>query len=115
MRKLIFLLCLTAGIGAGWFSARHDDIGLAIGVALVGAMFGAAIGGGLSQIGKKSEHSELGLRRLRTEEELEPIPGLGSSSRDMAANYWRDEFHPPFMKPPRAEYGVRMTDPEKNL
>jgi hypothetical protein len=111
MRKLVFLLFLAIGIGLGWLSARHDEIGLQIGMMLVGALFGGAVGGGLSQLGARSPHRQ----RLPTEEELRPIPGMGLSSRDLAANFWRDEGHPPFMKPPRAEHGNHMLDADKNI
>jgi hypothetical protein len=37
------------------------------------------------------------------------------SSWDMAANYWRDEDHPPFMKPPRAEHGADKLDADKGI
>lgn len=110
MRKAIFLFFLLLGIGAGYLSARNDDWGLRVVMMAVGALFGGAIGGGLSQIGKRQ-------RRLphQTEEEGEPIPGMGTSGRDLAANYWRDEGQPQFMKPPRPEYGNHMLDADKNL
>lgn len=111
MRKLLFPLCLAAGIGLGWLSARHNAPGLQIGMALVGAMFGGAIGGGVSQIGARNSR----VRRLRTEEEIEPIPGTGMSGRDLALNFCRDQGHLPFMKPPRPEHGVHMLDADKNL
>lgn len=111
MRILIFLLCLAVGIGLGWLLARHDASALQIGMMIVGALFGGALGGALSQIGARNS----GPRRLRTEEEIEPIPGMGMSGRDMAANFWQDEGHPPFMKPPRPEHGVRMLDADKNI
>lgn len=110
MRKAIFLFFLLLGIGAGYLSASHDDWGLRIGMMALGALFGGAIGGGLSQIGKQRQN----LCPVLTEEELNPIPGMGTASRDLAANYWRDEGHPQFMKPPRPEYGDRMFDAEKN-
>jgi hypothetical protein len=106
MRKAIFLFFLLLGIGLGFLSALDDDWGLRLVMMAVGAMFGGAIGGGLSQIGKPNPNG----RRLLTEEEIEPIPGGGCSGRDLAANYWRDEGHPPFMKPPRIESGSRMFD-----
>lgn len=109
MRKLIFLLFLAIGIGLGWLSALHDEIGLQIGMMIVGAMFGGAVGGALSQIGSRNP----GFRRLRTEEEIEPIPGMGMSGRDLAVNFCRDEGHPPFMKPPRPEHGIHMLDADK--
>lgn len=111
MRKAIFLFFLLLGIGAGYLSARNDDWGLRIVMMSVGALFGGAVGGGLSQIGTRRSKA----RHWRTEEEIEPIPGMGTSSRDLAANYWRDEGHPPFMKPPQAEHGPRMLDADKRI
>lgn len=111
MRKAIFLFFLLLGIGAGFLSARNDDGGLRIVTMAVGALFGGAIGGGLSQIGKRRAKS----RHWRTEEEVEPILGMGTSGRDLAANYWRDEGHPQFMKPPRPEHGTAMLDADKNI
>lgn len=111
MRTLIFLLCLAVGIGLGWLLARHDASALQIGMMIVGALFGGALGGALSQIGARKS----GRRRLRTEEEIEPIPGMGMSGRDLAVNFCRDEGHPPFMKPPRPEDGIHMLDADKNI
>lgn len=111
MRKPIFLFFLLLGIGIGLLSAWNDDWGLRIVMMAVGALFGGAIGGGLSQIGKRRN----GFRHWRTEEEKEPIPGMGVSGQDLAANYWRDEGHPQFMKPPHPEHGTRMLDADKNI
>jgi hypothetical protein len=111
MRRVIFLFFLLLGAGVGYLSARNDDWGLRLVMMAVGALFGGAIGGGLSQIGKRQRRLT-----LETEEELEPIPGgLGTSSRDLAANYWRDEGHLPNMKPPRAELGSHMFDADRNI
>ncbi len=111
MRKVIFLFFLLLGVGIGYLPARNDDWGLRLVMMAVGALFGGAIGGGLSQVGTRQRRMP-----LETEQELEPIPGgLGTSSRDLAANYWRDEGHLPDMKPPRAELGNRMLDADKNI
>lgn len=110
MRKAIFVFFLLLGVGAGYLPARNDDWGLRIVMMAVGALFGGAIGGGLSRIGKQQPR-----HLLDTEEEIESIPGVGMSGRDLAANYWRDEGHPQFMKPPRPEYGNHMLDADKNL
>ena len=68
---------------------------------------------------------EVGCRRLANvsprfdvsgerEEEIEPIPEGVHPGRDLAANFWRDEGHPPFMKPPRGlNMGNRMLDADK--
>lgn len=109
MRKAIFLFFLLLGIGLGLLSARNDDWGLRLVMMAVGALFGGAIGGGLSQIGKKHP----GRRLLLTEEEIEPIPGGGSSGRDLAANYWRDKGAPPFTRMPDVEPDKHMFDPDK--
>lgn len=111
MRILIFLLFLAIGIGLGWLSARHDQTGLQMVMMVIGGMFGGSVGGALSKIGARHPR----LQHLRTEEEIEPIPGMGVSSRDLAANFWRDEGHPPFMKPPRPEHGIHMLDADKNI
>lgn len=108
MRKAIFLFLLLLGVGAGYLPARNDDWGLRIVMMAVGALFGGAIGGGLSQIGKRQSRLP-----LQTEEELEPIPGMGMSGRDLAANYWRDKGQSPFTRLPDAEPNKHMFDPDR--
>lgn len=99
MRKVIFLVFLLIGIGAGWLSAHDLECGAQFMMSAVGAMFGGAIGGGVAQIGKRYG-TEQGLDSA--EDDHEPIPGgTGTSSPDLAANYWRDEGHAPFTRPPR--------------
>ncbi len=110
LRKAIFTFFLLLGIGCGLLSAWNYDWGLRIVMMAVGALFGGAIGGGLVRIGRRHQ----GFRHWRTEEEVEPIPGGGSSGRDLAMNFWRDEGHPPFTKQPRPEHGLRMLDADKN-
>ncbi|UEC01788.1 hypothetical protein [Burkholderia vietnamiensis] len=109
MRKAIFLFFLLLGIGIGFLSARHDGLGLQSIMMAVGAMFGGAIGGGLSQIGKR----KLGGPELLGDEEIEPIPGGGTSDRDLAANYWRDKGQPPFTRMPDAEPDKHVFDPDR--
>ncbi|WP_418319578.1 hypothetical protein [Piscinibacter sakaiensis] len=111
LRKAIFVFFLLIGVGCGLLATRDDDWGMRIVMMAIGAMAGSAIGGALSQIGKP-------LRRLplATDEEAGPFPAsLGTSSRDRAANFWRDEGHMPFMKPPpppQPDHG--MFDPDKD-
>lgn len=110
MRKVIFLFFLLLGIGAGCLSALNDDWGLRVGMMAVGGLFGGAIGGGLSQLGKPQAKFR---RQWRTEAEIEPIAGIGTSSRDLAANYWRDKGQPPFTRMPDAEPDKHMFDPDR--
>lgn len=109
MRRAIFIFFLLLGIGIGLLSARNDDWGLRVVMMAVGALFGGAIGGGLSQIGKRQPRSQ----RLLTDEEIEPIPGSGMSGRDIGANYWRDKGQPPFTRMPDADPDKHMHDPDR--
>lgn len=111
MRKAVFLLFLLLGIGAGYLSARNDDLGLRIVMMAVGALFGGAIGNALSRIGT---HRPRGWQ-LRSNDEFDSVPGSDKMNRETAFNYWRDEGHPPFTKPPRPEHGAHMLDADKNI
>ena len=90
-------------------SARADQsTGAAGGVGWpngVGALFGAPIGGALASIGRKG--------RQPLEWDENPLPGMGTTPKDLAANYWRDKGHPPFMKPSEAEPDKHMFDPDR--
>lgn len=108
MRKAVFIFFLSLGIAVGAMATKGDDWGLSAVMMGVGALFGAAVGGCLASIGKRQR----GLP-LRTEEEIDPVPGMGTSSRDLAANYWRDKGSPPFTRLPDAEPDRHMFDPDK--
>ncbi len=108
MRKAVFIFFLALGIAMGALATRGDDWGLSAVMMAVGALFGAAVGGGLANIGKPQRW-----QALRTEDEIDPIPGMGTSSRDLAANYWRDKGSPPFTRMPDAEPDRHMFDPDK--
>ena len=111
MRKAIFLFFLLLSIGLGYLPARHDDWGLKIVMMALGALFGGAIGGGLSQIGKPRAQSKA--RHWRTEDEIEPRPGSGMTGREIASNYPRDRGLPAGSRMPDAEPGEHMFDPDK--
>ena len=105
MRKLIFLVVVVVGALAGLFSAAMDDWATRIVMMGVGALFGAPIGAALAGIGRK--------RTAPTRWDKAPQVGIGTSVKDLAANYWRDEGHPPFTKPLGAEPDAHMFDPNK--
>jgi len=90
MRKLIFIGFIVVGALIGWISVINSDWGVRLVMMGVGALFAAPIGGALACIGKKRR--SLGWSDSR-------LPRDGTSSKDLAANYWRDEGHSPFAKP----------------
>ena len=104
MRKLIFVGFIALGALIGLISASNSDWGTRLVMMGVCALFGAPIGGALASIGRKG-------RPLEWEEN--PLPGMGTTPKDLAANYWRDKGHPPFMKPSEAEPDKHMFDPDR--
>lgn len=94
MRKLIFIGIVAIGALGGLLSAADDDWPTRMVMVAVGALFGTAIGGAVTRVG----HSKKSLRWRH-----DPIPGMGVTSEDLAANFWRDRGHPPFMKPPESD------------
>lgn len=82
LRKVIFLAFVGAGVLIGVVAARDGDWGLRFVMAGLGAIFGAAIGGAVVRLGRKATE-----RRV--------IPGLGTTTSDIAANFWRDKGRPP--------------------
>ncbi len=102
MRKLIFIGFIVLGALIGLIAARNGDWGTRLVMMGVGALFGAPIGGALASIGRKG--------RQPLEWDESPLPGNGTSSKDLTANYWRDEGHPPFAKPTEGEDEMRRWD-----
>lgn len=89
MRKLIFIGFIVVGALIGWISVKNIDWGTRLVMMGVGALFAAPVGGALASIGKKRRSLAWSDSRL---------PSDGTSSKDLGANYWRDEGHPPFVK-----------------
>ncbi len=94
MRKLIFIGIVAVGALVGLLAAASDDWATRTVLGTVGALFGAAIGGALTR---------LGWSKKALSWQSDPIPGMGVTSEDLAANFWRDNGYPPFMKPPDAD------------
>ena len=105
MRKLIFMVFIALGALIGLIAAANTDWGTRLVMIGVGALFGAPIGGALASIGRKG--------RQPLEWGENPLPGMGTTPKDLAANYWRDKGHPPFMKPSEAEPDKHMFDPDR--
>ena len=105
MRKLIFIGLVALGALVGLISAAKDDWATRAVMMGIGALFGAPIGAAFASIGRKKGRP--------VEWDEAPHPGMGTSPRDLAANFWRDKGHPPFMKPPDAEPDKHMFEPDK--
>lgn len=82
LRKLVFLLFVGVGVLIGVAAAQHGDWVLRIVMAGLGALVGAALGGAAARLGRGGV-------------ERHPIPGLGTTLSDIAANFWRDKGRPP--------------------
>jgi uncharacterized membrane protein YczE len=82
LRTVIFLVLVGAGVLVGAAAAPHGDWSLRFVMAGLGAIVGAAVGGAVVRLGRKATE-----RRV--------IPGLGTTTSDIAANFWRDKGRPP--------------------
>ena len=113
MRKTLFVVILLPGISSGWLAAHDLDRGTQVVMMAVGALFGGAIGGGLSRLGAP----HMGSRQVAEPEGLSHLSydSFGAQSREEDENFWRDEGHPTLSKPPRPELGDRMFDADRNL
>ncbi|HCF9151639.1 TPA: hypothetical protein NI628_006935 [Pseudomonas aeruginosa] len=101
LRLALFLAIVAAGAIAGFATGSGEDSATRLVLAGVGALIGAAIAGAVLKLGGiKGSNTYTG----------GAIPGSGVTSEDLAANYWRDKGHPPFMKPPEGDPPSRGPD-----
>ena len=82
LRKAIFLAFVGLGALVGVVAAFNGDWGLRVVMAGLGALCGAAVGGAAIKLGRRATE-----RRV--------IPGMGTTTTDIAANFWRDKGRPP--------------------
>jgi hypothetical protein len=101
LRLALFLAIVVAGAIAGFGIGSGEDTATRLVLAGIGSVIGAAIGGAVLKLG--------GIKEPNTSRGR-PIPGSGVTSEDLAANYWRDKGHPPFMKPPEGDPPPRGPD-----
>ena len=105
MRRLLLLLVVAAFTAVGWTSGADSGVGTQVVLAGVAALFGIAIGGTLFRRKAPSTRSNVDTGH--------DIPGMGTSTADIAANYWRDRGHPPLMKPPSPPPDQHIHDPDR--
>lgn len=104
MRKLLLVAFVAVCAAVGYVSSLEDGVSTQLVMSAVGALFGLAIGGGLLRVGSRLSAN----RRLDW-----VIQGMGASTADLAANYWRDKGHPPFMRPRVAPPDEHQFDPDR--
>lgn len=105
MRKIVFLAFIATGTAVGLIAALNGDWGLRLVMMAIGAVVGVAIGGAVTDVGKRP--------KMRPPVCLDDSYGQGTSAEDRDRNYWRDGGHPPFMKPSSAEPDRHMFDPDR--
>ena len=91
MRKLVVIGFVIAGLAIGLLSALGETWAVKVFMMVLGGLIGAIAGVALSRIGQGGRQTPRRDNALR---------GLGTSSEDLTENYWRDEGHSQFMKPP---------------
>src|SRR5574337_104697 len=91
MRKLVVIGFVIAGLAIGLLSALGETWPVKVFMMVLGGLVGAIAGVALSRVGQGGRP---------TPPRDDALRGLGTTSEDLMENYWRDEGHPQFMKPP---------------
>jgi hypothetical protein len=110
MRKLIFIIIVAFGAVVGFATAIRDDWPTRIGMMMLGVLISAPVAG-VAFVGTK--RSTKSGRPRRGSRNASVLTGQGISAEDLAANYWRDKGHPPFMNPADAIPDSHVNDPLK--
>ncbi|MDR2260774.1 MAG: hypothetical protein LBE06_07580 [Azoarcus sp.] len=110
MRKVLAIAILVIGAAIGVLSTAKyswDVRFVALGVCM---LFAVPIAGAVAGIGGETRAP------LKIKPDFDPnsdyLPGQSTSPRDLAANYWRDEGHPPFAKPSNDPPDLHQFDPQ---
>lgn len=103
MRKTVFLALVLLGGAVGLLASMKDHWATRVVMFMMGALAGAAVGGALTHRSSTKRRPEL----------EDSVPGMGTSTADIAANYWRDKGHQELMKPPSHPADQHIHDPDR--
>lgn len=78
MRRLLLLLVVAAFAAVGWTSGADSGVGTQVVLAGIAALFGIAIGGALFRRKARATRNDVDTGH--------DIPGMGTSTADIAAN-----------------------------
>jgi len=106
VKKTPIIVGIAFGAGVGLFATIPDEIGVKIGMMLIGALVGTAIGGAIARMGDKRGHT------TRIDEDDDAFVGLGVTPADLMHNYWRDKGGLPLAEPWEPERSNHMFDPD---
>jgi len=98
MRKLIFIVFVTAGMALALLFGIKEDWGTRLVLMFFGVVAGGAVGGAVTGVGRRAKRERA--------PEFDVLRGHGTTDEDRMDNYWRDEDHPPFMRPPSPDIKV---------
>ncbi len=106
MKRIPFIVGIALGAGIALFATIPQDIEVKLGMMLVGALAGTALGGAIARMSGKRG------RKARYDED-DTLVGLGVTPADLMHNYWRDKGRIPLTEPLEPERGDQMLDPDR--
>lgn len=106
MKTTPIIVGIAFGAGVGLFATIPDEIGVKIGMMLIGALAGTAVGGAIARMGDRRWHT------TRIDDDDDAFVGLGVTPADLMHNYWRDKGGLPLAERLEPERGSQMFDPD---
>ncbi|MES2260964.1 MAG: hypothetical protein V4724_20795 [Pseudomonadota bacterium] len=106
MKTTPIIVGIALGVCIGLFVTIPEDIGVKIGMMLIGALAGTALGGAIACIGEKQG------RKAQYDDGDDALVGLGVTPADLMHNYWRDKGRLPLTEPLEPERVDHMFDPD---
>ena len=107
MKKTSIVVGIALGAGIGLFATIPEEIGVKVGMMLIGALAGTALGGAIARMGEIR-----GRKANKYDDDDDALVGLGVTPADLMHNYWRDKGRPPLTETLESERGDHMFDPD---